>query len=139
MKSPSRRRGSPHRRLVRPDDVPEDLPSKMKPSLFIPDPRHLGRTKDRGLGPDKSPCDDKRQMSLLEARRLFREGVRRRTVSSRSINGLPKNVWAVDHEGWVYEANQSRGTYHGYRLDDRNDRVGKRLSREVRKRWEGAG
>ena len=56
----------------------------------------------------------------------------------REINGLPKNVWAVDHEGWVYEANQSRGTYHGYRLDDRNDRVGKRLSREVLKRWKGA-
>ena len=69
--------------------------------------------------PDKSLCDDLRPISLLEATRLFRSGIRLAMVSGYLEHGLPKRVWAVDDAGQAYEAmlGGDGATYHGYRLD----------------------
>ena len=69
--------------------------------------------------PDKSLCDDLRPISLLEATRLFRAGIRLGMVSSYMEHGLPKVVWAVDDDGEAYEAMRGGDSlsYHGYRLD----------------------
>ena len=39
-------------------------------------------------------------------------------VSAVRADGLPKYVWAVNHEGRTYEAKREQGsrTYHGYAL-----------------------
>ena len=69
--------------------------------------------------PDKSYCDDLREIPLLEANRLFRCGIRLGMVSTYRVNGLPKRVWAVDACGEPYEAmlGADGQSYHGYRLD----------------------
>ena len=69
--------------------------------------------------PDKSFCDDLREIPLLEATRLFRSGIRLGMVSNYLENGLPKRVWAVDDNGQAYEAmlGGDGQSYHGYRLD----------------------
>ena len=70
--------------------------------------------------PDKSFCDDLREIPLLEATRLFRCGIRLGMVSTYCENGLPKRVWAVDDHGEPYEAmlGEDGQSYHGYRLDE---------------------
>ena len=69
--------------------------------------------------PDKSFCDDLRRVTLIEATRLFRSGIRLGMVSSYLQNGRPKRVWAVDDCGEPYEAmlGGDGESYHGYRLD----------------------
>ena len=69
--------------------------------------------------PRKSFCDDLRPISLLEATRLFRSGIRLGMVSGYLEHGLPKRVWAVDDAGQAYEAmlGDDGATYHGYRLN----------------------
>ena len=69
--------------------------------------------------PDKSFCDDLREIPLLQATRLFRSGIRLGMVSTYVENGLPKRVWAVDDDGEPYEAmlGGDGNSYHGYRLD----------------------
>lgn len=71
--------------------------------------------------PSKSVCDDLRPVLKAEAKRLFREGIRRGMVSRFQPGELPKYIGAVDSNGEVYEAKTKPGqevTYHGYRLGE---------------------
>lgn len=78
-------------------------------------------------GARKSVCDQKRAVNLAEAQALLKTGIRRGMLSKFTENGVPKDVWAVDEQGEVYEAkcdplevarNPGRRIgYHGYRLD----------------------
>ena len=53
----------------------------------------------------------------------------------RDVSGnWPRNVWAVDAEGYIYEAqlsNRGLGEYHGYPMKD-----GDRFAEYVRTEWE---
>ena len=74
--------------------------------------------------PNKSLCDSRRDGGRIvkrdEAKRLFREGVKRGMIGRLGEDGLPKYVWAVDSGGRVYEAKLEQGSrcYHGYELGD---------------------
>lgn len=55
-------------------------------------------------------------------------------VSKQKRGNWPQNVWAVDSEGYVYEAqlsNSGNGEYHGYPMKD-----GDRFAETVRNEWE---
>ena len=54
--------------------------------------------------------------------------------STRFRNGWPQNVWAVDGDGVVYEAqltNREAGEYHGYPM-----RLGDRFAEFLAAQWE---
>jgi hypothetical protein len=84
--------------------------------------------------PSKSLCDDVRTILRNEATRLFHQGIAKGMVSKYVPGGLPKYIWSVDGDGYVYEAKakpDQEAVYHGYRLgeDDRDMRA------EVLKEW----
>ena len=67
--------------------------------------------------PDKTICDGPSAGSHRNAIELLRAGFRRGMVSRQIRRGWPRNVWAVDEDGVVYEAqlsNAETGEYHGY-------------------------
>ncbi len=102
-------------------------------------PHHKRIPTDYGFNPPASPrprkslCDNKRRISLEEAKKLFVNGITLGMVSSYSKNGLPKYVWAVDQDGEAYEAKlgDDGHSYHGYRLDVRENN----LRQQVIKEW----
>ena len=58
-------------------------------------------------------------------------------VSEQRRNGWPQNVWAVDADGIVYEAqlsNSGLGEYHGYPM-----KQGDSFASFVGKEWEKRG
>lgn len=67
--------------------------------------------------PDKTICDGPSAGSHRNAIELLMAGFRRGMVSRQVRRGWPRNVWAVDEDGVVYEAqlsNEETGEYHGY-------------------------
>ncbi len=71
--------------------------------------------------PDKSLCDDAGIFRKQEALKCLRAGVRKGMISTRIINGFPKNIWSVSKSGQPLEAileNPINGTYHGYPLQE---------------------
>ncbi len=83
------------------------------------------RPGDYRLNPPASPrpmktlCDAKRPLPKAEAEQLLKEGLKRGMISQAGSEAWPKNVWAVDDEGEVFEAqleNPAQGVYHGYPL-----------------------
>ena len=67
--------------------------------------------------PDKTICDSPSAGTCPNAIELLRAGFRRGMVSRQIRRGWPRNVWAVDEDGVVYEAqlsNAETGEYHGY-------------------------
>jgi len=82
--------------------------------------------------PHKSLCDDKRIITLPEAYRLFVAGIKKGLVSTYRQNGVPKYVWCVDEQGEVYEAKIGSDGFHGYRLDEENERTMRRI---ILKEW----
>lgn len=83
------------------------------------DPGDFGLSPPAGPRDDKTLCDPTGILQRAEAQRLLLNGVRRDIVSSRTGAGdrFPQNVWAVDAQGFAFEAqleNPERGTYHGY-------------------------
>ena len=87
--------------------------------------------------PSKSPCDELRSVLLSEASDLFREGVLRGMVSEFPDGSIPKYVWAVDHDGEVYEAKtrpEHETVYHGYRVGDDERHVREYVLSEWRRR-----
>jgi len=81
----------------------------------------MDRTNPR---PTKSLCDLVKVVTIDEARRLLREGVRRAMISQPGNDGIPKYVWSVADDGEVYEAKthpNTSGQYHGYPLVGEDD------------------
>lgn len=105
--------GSPYHKKY-PDDY--DMPD-------LPKPR-----------PDKTRCDGTRSICREEAMQLLRCGFEYGMVSNQRRQGWPQNVWAVDEEGVVYEAqlqNAPQGEYHGYPM-----KIGDDFAEVVRQQWE---
>ena len=102
---------------------------------------HKRRPADYGFHPPVNPrphkslCDGSRTITLMEACRLFRSGIRKGMVSRHLEKGLPKFVWTVDHLGEAYEAKlgDDGSSYHGYQLY-RDQRMRRYILREWRER-----
>ena len=86
--------------------------------------KHKGRTAKGDVPPHKatSKCDEKRRIQQSEAEKMLKEGIKASMMSDPAEpEGWPKYIWAVDGDGEVYEAKESRnhpGEYHGYRLNE---------------------
>ena len=96
---------------------------------------HPSRTVGAAPRPDKTVCGSLALPDCQDAADLLKAGILRGMISTQLRHGWPQNVWAVDDEGIVYEAqlgNSELGEYHGYpmKADDHFTRV-------VRKEWEG--
>jgi len=68
---------------------------------------------------------------------LLRSGFHRGMVSEQKRGGWPQNVWAVDADGIVYEAQLSNlglGQYHGYPMTK-----GDGFAVFISKEWENRG
>lgn len=121
---PLRQSNNPKRRIAEPGAL-----SAQQQDSFLAKARYVGsaihklRPADYGFHPPSNPrphkslCDDLRPLPAAEARRLFAAGVRKGMISTACVEGLPKYVWSVDHQGEAYEAKWDRDGYHGYRLD----------------------
>ena len=83
----------------------------------------------------KSLCDDLRSVSLKEATKLFRDGIRLEMVSAKLVRGLPARVWAVDQTGEPYVAylGSDGPFYHGFRIY-KDERMRTYIIREWRER-----
>ena len=121
------RSNNPKRRIAGTDHFRQaDLAHFAENAVYEGTAHHKRHPADYGFDPPVSPrpwksvCDDLRTIGRVEAGKLFKEGLRRRMVSTYLIGGLPKYVWAVDAGRPVYEAklgtDGTRRTYHGYRL-----------------------
>lgn len=115
---------NPNRRVAAPGSVSSETLAKLGQARYTGVCYHKSR-RSHGYDfapcprPDKSVCDDLRPISLLEATKLFRSGIRLGMVSEYLEHGLPKLVWAVDHDGEAYQAMLGGDglSYHGHRLN----------------------
>ena len=68
--------------------------------------------------PDKTLCDVAGVMRLAEAQALLSCAIEGGLVSEAvTADGVPKQRWAIDDRGWVFEAihgGSRPGAYHGY-------------------------
>jgi hypothetical protein len=105
-------------------------------------PHHKRNPVDFGLTPPSAPradttrCDEAGVLRRTDALRLFELAIERGIVSdSTAPDGLPKQLWAVDDQGRVFEAmygGSVAGRYHGYpirRSDPLFDQVSAQWSR----------
>ncbi len=90
------------------------------------------RHNTTGWRPDKSKCPPEVDAERAEA--LLMEGIGRSMFSAEWRGDLPQNVWAVDEDGLLYEAqltNREQGQYHGYPVA-----TGDRFAEYLRAQWE---
>lgn len=125
MKRPQKR-SKPKRRvmLAEAGAVDRDELQRMETmAVYRPSPYHKphslsgGRRAVPAPRPDKTICDGPSARSHRNAVELLRAGFRRGMVSRQIRRGWPRNVWAVDEDRVVYEAQLSNaeiGEYHGY-------------------------
>ena len=127
---PKRHGNNPKRRIAPQHSFgPKELESLASAARYRGSAHHKKRPADYGFHPPANPrphkslCDGRRMIKREEATALFLKGLRTGMISVHRVNGLPKYVWAVDHEGEPYEAKLGHDgrSYHGYRLglDDR--------------------
>jgi hypothetical protein len=81
-------------------------------------PGNFGLVPPSAPRPDKTLCDEAGISTRAEAEALFARAVHRGLVSeATTAAGFPKQLWAVDDRGRVFEAMQggtNPGAYHGY-------------------------
>jgi hypothetical protein len=140
---PSRKRQGtdPKRRVAPAGTISQDTWTNLGSARYTGSAHHKIRSGGYGFNPPVSPrpgkslCDGLRIIARKEAVRLFCSGIRMEMVSSHVENGLPKFVWAVDHDGEAYEAKLGGdgSSYHGYRLY-RDDPTQQYIIAEWRKR-----
>ena len=102
-------------------------------------PYHKSNPADWGLSrprprPDKTVCEGSGITCCWDATELLKSGIRRGMVSEQQRGDWPQNIWAVDAEGIVYEAqlsNRELGEYHGYPM-----KHGDRFAEFVQSEWE---
>ena len=101
----------------------QDLAQFARAARYGGNPEHKKSPGAYNLTPPTSPrpgktlCDAERPLLKGEAKGLLDAGFDRGLVSVQTVGGWPQNVWAVDEEGRVFEAqleNRETGTYHGY-------------------------
>lgn len=86
---------------------------------------------------DKTVCRLPTAHNEVNAPDLLRSGFHRGMVSEQKRGGWPQNVWAVDADGIVYEAQLSNlglGEYHGYPMTK-----GDGFAVFISKEWESRG
>ncbi len=95
-------------------------------------PGNFGLTPPCAPRPDKTLCDEAGVFQRSEADALLAKAIDRGVVSeATAADGLPKQLWAVDDDGRVFEAmygGSIPGRYHGYpirRADPLFDEVSK--------------
>lgn len=133
----------PKRRIARYGDIDRrDLNRLLDEARYTGSAHHKRAPMDYNFDPPVNPrpykslCDGGRIVRLVEARKLFREGVRRGMVSSYWGNGFPKYVWAVDSKGRAFESKIEHGTsnYHGYELDANDEDMRRQVIDEWNRR-----
>ena len=104
---------------------------------------HKRHPEDYGFQPSVSPrprkavCDHSQRVPREMARGLFVAGLERAMVSTHVIGGLPKYVWSVSPENYVYEAKlggENSTEYHGYELYGKERLMRRLVLREWRSR-----
>ena len=125
---PSRKgQGNDKKRRIAPlGTVSCETKANLDKARYVGSAHHKTRPADYNFNPPinprhgKSLCDELRPITLREAIKLFRSGVRLGMVSTHRDQemDLPKFVWAVDQDGEAYEAilGSDGPNYHGYRL-----------------------
>ena len=107
---------------------------------YRPSPYHkfnpgaCGLTEPPKPRPDKTICEGAGITCGREAAELLKSGFRCGMVSEQKHGKWPRNVWVVDAEGYIYEAqlsNPGLGEYHGYPMKE-----GDRFAEYVRTEWE---
>ena len=132
----SEREGNdPKRRIVGENGLASDVLMADR-ARYVGSSHHTLKPSDYQFHPPTSPRpgeslrDRGRSVKTAEAKALFREGIKRRMVSSLGEDELPKYVWAVDSDGRAYEAIlESKGS--GYELTG-----GHAMRRRVIKEWQ---
>ena len=62
-------------------------------------------------------CDDTGIFRRKDAQKLLRDGLKRGAISETLEDGWPKQIWAINDDGTVLEAQRdAAGSYHGYPL-----------------------
>ena len=105
----------------------------MDEAIYVSGPHHKRFPADYKFQvnprPNKSLCDSGRIVKRDEAKRLFREGVKRGMIGRLGGDGFPKYVWAVDDfEGRVYEAKLGQ-------VGANDDAMRRRVVKEWKTRW----
>lgn len=125
-----RQSNNPKRRIAPPDMLTvEERELLLAKSRYVGSALHKHKPANYGFHPPinprphKSLCDDRRSIPLQEAQRLFESGIRKGMVSTYREGNLPKYVWCVDEQGEAYEAKLGNEGFHGYRLDEDNERI----------------
>lgn len=128
-------------RRIRSRPLSDEERARFREVKYEGSPLHKREPGDFGLTPPASPrhdktlCDEASITCKADAEHLFRLGVQKELVSeAQTPQGLPKEFWAVDDSGNVYEAING-GTdpdcYHGYPI-----RQSDPLHTQVRREWE---
>ena len=97
----------------------------------------LGVYPDQSRVPTRPCARESGIVSCRDAAELLKLGIRRGMVSEQQRGDWPQNVWAVDADGIVYEAqlsNRERGEYHGYPM-----KHGDKFAEFVQNEWERRG
>ena len=118
----------------------DTLEQMAQDARYRPSPYHKSDPAAWGLSgpsqyrPDKTVCEGSGITCCRDATELLKSGIRCGMVSKQKRGNWPQNVWAVDAEGIVYEAqltNPGLVEYHGYPMKD-----GDRFAEFVRTEWE---
>ena len=147
MKRPQKRsKPKPRTSLAEMDSVRRDEIERLeKGARYRPSPYHKlhphhpsgGQSTYPSPRRDKTVCDGPTMDASLSPSELLSSGFRRGMVSEQKRQGWPQNVWAVDDEGAVYEAqlsNSETGEYHGYPM-----KVGDGFTIFIAREWEKRG
>ena len=125
----ARTRGKSH---LAPQDVVAavDVGALADEAQYRGSPYHCAQ-RPAGWMPYKTKCPEDIDDALALC--LLRQGIRLGVFSANLESGWPKQVWAMDARGRMYEAqltNRAIGLYHGYPMPG-NDR----LAETVAERW----
>lgn len=122
-----RRSYNPKRALVAEKPEAAELAVLARKVRYTGNPEHKRNPGDFGLTPpsapraDKTLCDMAGIRSRADALAILRRGVLEGLISDQKRGAFPQNIWAVDDDGTMFEAqldNQEAGTYHGYPIPE---------------------
>lgn len=126
IRVPKRQGNNPKRRIRTVEAADQQVLERLMQEVpYAGSGLHKRYGEDYGFQPPASPhatkslCDYSQRVPREAARRLFVAGLERAMISEHSIGGLPKYVWAVSPENYVYEAKLGGANsteYHGYEL-----------------------
>ena len=116
--------------------VPQDVVTQVDIGALVDDVRYHGSEyhcaqKPQQWMPQKTKCPE--DIDDAQALMLLRKGMKFGVFSANLDGRWPKQVWAVDDSGRVYEAqltNREVGEYHGYPMAS-----GDKFARIIAEKW----